>query len=664
MSETPQKINEKNFIATAEKTSANLALEWFASTGYPRRANNEVLPLINGQQAFASVAAAIKHAKKSIDIVSWGFDASMRFERPGGDRIGELLRNKGKEGKKIRLLIWRNKLVQAMENTVPGANQYSGQSTKDLTLSGANKLSGPEQTSSPKLDALRAKSKSLKIKLAQLRGQRDTSLQAQWMNPDGKRAADQINAEYAPKLAVAQAELTQVEAQIKTEEALMHTEQIGYGANEPSKVINSAGAAGDPSAARFNRAWHQEAQEGELKNIEFRTRDFSNWDRSSIAYRQLAESSDKSPATQLALLAAFPSHHQKMVLVDYEDPQSAVGFVMGHNMHNNYWDTSAHHYDDSMGLRIPGFGPWQDLSTLVRGSVLYDLNTNFVKAWDKGSPWYVRWFDSLKSERENLKPRNFVKNSAGMRSVAQICRTQPQESGEQSIKDIYMIAAGNARKYIYVENQYFRFPPWVDKLKQTRKALLAGGKDEQAHGMCHLFVVTNVPESSGRMNTYRMLKALGKSDNMPTVEKALDPPSNPDEIVVTAVAGLQIHICTLVSNTQQATGNHYRPIYVHSKLLVVDDVFFTVGSANINTRSMEVDSELNIASNDPAKASVWREQLFAMHTGSAADQDPAKEFKKWADILQQNNDRQSEGKSLIGKLIEFLDTGGTSKVMD
>jgi phosphatidylserine/phosphatidylglycerophosphate/cardiolipin synthase-like enzyme len=664
MSDTTQKIKEKSFISTSEKPSANLALEWFATRGYPRRANNEVIPLINGQTAFAAVAAAIKAAKKSVDIVSWGFDASMRFERPGGDRIGQLLVNKGQEGKKVRLLIWRNKLVQMMENTVPGANQYSGQGAKDLGLSGANRLSGPDKTTSPKLDDLRKQKQAASAKLFQLQTQRNSLLQAQWMNPNGAQAAKQVNAEYEPKIAAAQAEVAQLEAQVRAEEALMHDKPVGYGTSAPGKVVNSAGASGDPSAARFNREWHQLAQNGGLKNVEFRTRDFSDWDRTSIAYRQLAETSEKSPAVQLALLAAFPSHHQKMVLVDYEDPDSAVGFVMGHNMHNNYWDTSEHQYDDSMGMRIPGFGPWQDLSTLVRGTVLYDLNRNFVKAWDKGSPWYERWFDSLKSERESIKPKSFVTKPADMRSVAQICRTQPQEGGEQSIKELYMLAAGNARKYVYVENQYFRFTPWAEKLKKTRKALLSGGKDEQAHGACHLFVVTNVPDNSGRVNTYKMLKSLGQRSSMPEVEKSIDPPENPNEIVVYGIPGLRIHICTLVSNTKQAAGNHYRPIYVHSKLLVVDDVFFTVGSANINTRSMEVDSELNIASNDPEKARLWREKLFALHTGRAPNDDPAEEFEAWQDILNKNDSRQANGEPLQGKLVYFYDTGGASTAMD
>ncbi|PXX62133.1 hypothetical protein SAMN05660489_04129 [Pseudomonas sp. LAMO17WK12:I10] len=41
-------------------------------------------------------------------------------------------------------------------------------------------------------------------------------------------------------------------------------------------------------------------------------------------------------SAHMLLLTLFASHHQKMVLVDYEDTANAVGFV-----HRNYWDTSA-----------------------------------------------------------------------------------------------------------------------------------------------------------------------------------------------------------------------------------------------------------------------------------------------------------------------------------
>lgn len=659
-----EQVRERSYVAISEKPSANLALEWYAKKAYPRRANNHIRPLINGQVAFATVAAAIKAAKKSIDIISWGFDASMRFERPGGDRIGELLRQRGKEGVKVRLLIWRNKYVQMMENTVPGANQYSGQGAKDLGLSGANRLSGPGKVDNPDLQRLEAEKAAARSRLSKLQTDRQSRLQAQWMNPNGAAAARAIDAEFMPKIIQAQADVARIDAQYKAAQAKAQTEKVEYGSNPGAKVLNSAGAAGDPGAARFNREWHEQAQDGDLKNIEFRTRDFDSWDRSMIRYRQVFESSDQSPWTQLALMALAPSHHQKMVMVDYENPKAAVGFVMGHNMHNNYWDTSSHEFDDSMGLRLPGFGPWQDLSSMITGSVLYDLNSNFVSAWDEGSPWYKRWFDSLQGDRENLYPRDFVTKPDQMRSLAQICRTYPQSGGEQGIREVYMRAAGNARKYIYVENQYFRYPPWADELKATRRKLLAGGRNEAEHGVCHVFVVTNVPDGSGRMRTAEMMQSLGRQDRMPAVYREENKLGADAPVRRSDVAGIKIHVCTLVSDTKQPQKNLNRPIYVHSKLLVVDDAFFTLGSANINTRSMESDSELNIASDDPDTAREWRQRLFGLHTGRGPKDDPAQEFSDWRELMDANSEQMKGGRPIRGKLIEFFDGGGVAAALD
>ena len=38
-----------------------------------------------------------------------------------------------------------------------------------------------------------------------------------------------------------------------------------------------------------------------------------------------------------------------------------------------------------------------------------------------------------------------------------------------------------------------------------------------------------------------------------------------------------------------------KPTYIHSKVLIVDDRFLSVGSANISNRSMGMDTELNLS---------------------------------------------------------------------
>uniref|UniRef100_UPI0005177396 phospholipase D-like domain-containing protein n=1 Tax=Pseudomonas syringae TaxID=317 RepID=UPI0005177396 len=79
-------------------------------------------------------------------------------------------------------------------------------------------------------------------------------------------------------------------------------------------------------------------------------------------------------------------------------------------------------------------------------------------------------------------------------------------------------------------------------------------------------------------------------------------------LVAKEVPGLKIHVCSLVALDSPA-GKPWMPVYIHSKLMIVDDVYTTHGSANINTRSMMVDSELNICHEHPEFSQPLRRRL-------------------------------------------------------
>ena len=64
----------------------------------------------------------------------------------------------------------------------------------------------------------------------------------------------------------------------------------------------------------------------------------------------------------------------------------------------------------------------------------------------------------------------------------------------------------------------------------------------------------------------------------------------------------------------QSVPVEWQYVYVHAKLMIIDDVFMTLGSANINTRSMEVDSELNICHERPEITQPLRRRLWGLHT--------------------------------------------------
>jgi len=64
----------------------------------------------------------------------------------------------------------------------------------------------------------------------------------------------------------------------------------------------------------------------------------------------------------------------------------------------------------------------------------------------------------------------------------------------------------------------------------------------------------------------------------------------------------------------------YRPIYVHAKVTVVDDEWASIGSANLNTRGLVTDSELNVLVHDPALAKGIRVALWSEHLAMPIDQ--------------------------------------------
>ncbi|WP_253196857.1 phospholipase [Burkholderia cenocepacia] len=96
--------------------------------------------------------------------------------------------------------------------------------------------------------------------------------------------------------------------------------------------------------------------------------------------------------------------------------------------------------------------------------------------------------------------------------------------------------------------------------------------------------------------------------------------------------------------------------YLTTDLMTIDDVFTTLGSANINTRSMEADSELNICHENGDVTKRLRQQLWSLHTNKeGAQDDPGQAFNKWEMILNNNADLQGGGKhSPVASIIRFM----------
>ncbi|AHG43333.1 phospholipase [Pseudomonas syringae CC1557] len=673
-------------VATSKNMSCNINLPWFVQgTEYcPAEATFE--PLVNGERAFGAVYDTIMAATQSVEIICWGFQPSMYFKR--GDTsslcIGELLAKKAKEGVQVKVLCWYDSthMAQSLENPTPGDNVSNWAPGLDdfFHATSISKGLGFDRVNKT-LEELRAKGEQ-------------------------NRNKDQIEID---KLWYRQVRLAYTGAE---------TGPIELG-------------------QRFFRVmgWGDEES---IKNttLQFVTRDFSVTDRVEIAWRLAMEALDQdrsktNKAMSTTAMFAAPTHHQKMVLVDYEKPELAVGFVMGHNTLDAYWDKDDHAYERMAAQKgRNGATPRQDISSRVTGPILEYLNQNFCEAWEKET--HINLLPARKHIVDQLKARQ----AYGTPLMAQILRTHSQ-SNVRDIEKLYLKAVNNTTQFIYIENQYFRWPPLAEKIKSVVQSLLDAGRDLKKHGPIYLFVVTNSSNEGmgdGSVNTFRMLKHLGRPELLPGVAQAerhdelmdelysakqeellatqkaaafnqihgIDhteraariyeplksklaearakverleqemPGKDAEPITPSEIPGLKMHICTLVA--PDSPQDDWMDVYVHSKLMIVDDVFTTIGSANINTRSMQADTELNICIEDPAITKPLREHLFRIHTGDQENEENiAITFDNWGDIIRENGSRrvkktptgvEPEKRPPYRSLVEFLNESSARKNLD
>ena len=642
-------------IATNQTNQCTITPPWFVNGSEYHPLVAAFQPLVNGENAFSAVYEAINAAKKSVCIICWGFQPSMYFVRSEAGNampIGGLLQLKAMQGVKVRILCYAFEVTFSPYLFGPDFVQ------RYVNVTGVKQ--GLDESNTP--------------------GRHDLRMQ------DRPPTSNDDQYQY----------------DVRWYALYDDRQEIEDVARKKLKAM-----FGDTRAA----------------NMHFVSRGFSDEDRARIGMQDHADKG-LSTATK-ATLSATPSHHQKMVLVDYDDPQHAVGFVMGHNMLDEYWDTSKHSYRQYRNRPAQGRNgalPREDFSSRVRGPILGDLFANFSQAWEKETG------ESLpKADFSHYPPGSNRREELVM---AQLLRTQPQY-GVQDIKKLYLQAVNNATQYIYIENQYVRWPPLAEKIKAAAKAQTGASRSPDKHGALHLFVITNSTDSgmgAGVVNTYRMLDSLGRADTIPAVtrlERTEDVNArlgqtrmeadsarrslpdlqfaarqNPNGILAKRYAekkeqlkaleekqkaqekelaklqdkdgavlpeerpGLKIHVCTLVApDTPDKTD--WMDVYIHAKLMLIDDAFMTLGSANINTRSMEVDSELNITHHRPEITQPLRRELWNLHTnGMGAQDDPGAAFKAWADVIKKNKTAKQDKLKPKASLVEFYRGSPERKNMD
>src|SRR5579884_426128 len=273
-------------------------------------------------------------------------------------------------------------------------------------------------------------------------------------------------------------------------------------------------------------------------------------------------------------------HHQKAVTID-----GRIAYVGGIDLttyQGDRWDTILHE------IRL---GPnCHDVQMRIDGEAVQDVEQNFTQRWQ-----------AVTGER--LEPLPAPDLDSSHDTPVQIVRTIPAgfypfaEGGEHGIAHAYLAAIARAKRFIYLENQYIWTPEIVDALAEAMNRL--------HDGQFRVLIVLPAKAYTGKYDNDAHVRKLQTIDAGRGIFQAYSP----------YAAG----------PASSVTGYRYLPIYVHAKVGIVDDEWFTVGSANLNRRGMATDTEMNVQGMSPDVARTLRTRLWSDHLQIPAEQIAARD---------------------------------------
>ncbi len=279
------------------------------------------------------------------------------------------------------------------------------------------------------------------------------------------------------------------------------------------------------------------------------------------------------------------SHHQKVVVVD-----NRVAFVGGLDLAKGRWDTPAHDPGDLRRLENGTlYPPFHDVQAVVEGEAAAALGVLARRRWRRATGWEI---PPKAPGPSSPWPEEVV---ADLKDVeVGISRTEPAYQGDpqvEEIKDLYLDIIAAARSSIYIENQYLT-------AAAVGEALAARLQEENGPEVV-MVLPRECPgwleDTTMGVLRARLLQRFGRA---------------------TATDGLKVfypHRSDLEDGF----------ISVHSKVLVVDGTLVRIGSANLNNRSLGLDTECDLcveAGPDELTAQAiagFRNRLLAEHLGSS-----------------------------------------------
>lgn len=253
-------------------------------------------------------------------------------------------------------------------------------------------------------------------------------------------------------------------------------------------------------------------------------------------------------------MSLFPQLlHAKLLVVDAEEAH-----LVGSPFVNGYWDDPHHApFDPRRPARELGGRPLHDVSTLVRGGPALRLATVFADLWNRAT-------DVERGDEEPLlAPPHAPAADAAAHAAVRVARSLPARitpyaaRGVTEIHEAILAAVAGARRFIYIEHQYLSSQSVVDALAEALR---------REPALEVLMVLNQNPDVTAYRGWQALrLGAAGLLDH--------------ERVGVFAVWSC--------APDEDSRAWQLNQIFVHSKVLIIDDAWATVGSANLDGVSLQ-----------------------------------------------------------------------------
>jgi phosphatidylserine/phosphatidylglycerophosphate/cardiolipin synthase-like enzyme len=318
-----------------------------------------------------------------------------------------------------------------------------------------------------------------------------------------------------------------------------------------------------------------------------------------------------SSLSTATLIVRPASHHQKTLVVDGQ-----IGFCGGLDLADSRAQGLAHD---------TGNPPWHDIDCQVDGALAADLYQNFTTRWNHEVPTVNAFVTAARTAQPSLTltaptfttiaTTTVTPSPSTGTSTGQLIRTLTSDTllpewastNLADVVDAYEAAIGQAQQYIYIENQYVRdtrLSDWIIARWQSVASLQV------------IIVLPLAPEElfSGTADAITMNGLALQHTVLQTLDTAAK--AGPYPLGLFSPVRRKRSPFARKTPLPATVGAGSDQIYAHSKMMVIDDAFAIIGSANMNPRSFDLDTEACIGYYDPAAVLKFRQDLWNHLLGS------------------------------------------------